>query len=82
MGVFDTKQMHFRASAKKGVSDVLAVHRSWLIAIEIKIGKDQLSDEQIGFMRNIEHTGGVVMVVKDFEDFEKQWKTYLTTRSI
>lgn len=81
VGVYDSKMQSFRTAAKKGVSDVLAVHKSWLIAVEIKIGTDRLSDEQEGFMRNVNHAGGVTMVAKDFEDFKKQWTTYLTSRS-
>ena len=73
VGVFDSKRAHFRASAKKGVSDVLACFKGRLIAIEIKIGTDKLSDEQTGFMRNIEHAGGSAMVISDMEDFEKEW---------
>lgn len=73
VGVFDTKQMHFRAAAKKGVSDVLACFKGRLIAVEIKIGKDKLSDEQIGFMKNVEHAGGVAIVATDFESFKEKW---------
>ena len=73
VGVFDTKQMHFRAAAKKGVSDVLAVYKGRLIAVEIKIGTDKLSDEQNGFMRNIEHAGGVAIIAIDFEQFRVAW---------
>ena len=73
VGVFDTKQMHFRASAKKGVSDVLGCFKGRLFAIEIKIGSDKLSDEQKGFMRNIEHAGGVAMAISTLEDFEARW---------
>lgn len=77
MGVFDSKRMHFRTAAKKGVSDVLACWKGRLIAIEIKIGTDRLSDEQIGFMRNIQNVGGVAFVVADFKDFKKQWEEIL-----
>ena len=73
VGVFDTKQMHFRAAAKKGVSDVLACFKGRLIAIEIKIGSDKLSDEQVGFMRNIENAGGVAIVATDPEQFKEAW---------
>ena len=73
VGVFDTKRMHFRASAKKGVSDVLACFRGELIAIEIKIGKDRLSDEQEGFMRNIQAAGGSAVIARTFEQFKEEW---------
>ena len=73
VGVFDTKQMHFRAAAKKGVSDVLACFKGRLVAVEVKIGTDKLSEEQQGFMRNIEHHGGVAIVATDIEQFKAEW---------
>ena len=74
VGVFDTKEMHFRASAKKGVADVLACYKGILIAVEIKIGKDRLSDEQEGFLKNIQAAGGKAIVAKTFEQFTEEWK--------
>lgn len=73
VGIFDTKRMYFRTAAKKGVSDILACFNGRLIAVEIKIGTDKLSDEQIGFIQNIRHTGGIAIIAADFEDFKKQW---------
>ena len=72
-GVYDQKAGSYRTAAKKGVSDVLACFRGRLIAIEIKIGKDRLSDEQIGFMRNIEHVGGIAFVAGNFDEFVNRW---------
>ena len=72
-GIYDQKLGAYRTAAKKGVSDVLACFRGRLIAIEIKIGKDRLSDDQIGFTWNILHTGGVAIIVKDFDSFLIQW---------
>jgi penicillin-binding protein-related factor A (putative recombinase) len=74
VGVFDSKMGRFRASAKKGVADVLACFKGHLIAVEIKIGKDHLSDEQIGFLKNIEHVGGIAIVAKNFDDFKISWE--------
>lgn len=73
VGVFDTKQQRFRTAAKKGVADVLACLRGRLIAVEVKIGKDRLSDEQDGFLRNIRATGGLAFVATDFEQFKEEW---------
>lgn len=73
VGVFDTKQARFRASAKKGVADVLACFKGHLIAVEIKIGKDRLSGEQEGFLKNIQHAGGIAIVAKNFDDFKISW---------
>ena len=82
LGIFDRSKGIFRTAPKKGISDILICHKSYFIACEIKIGKDKLSSEQIGFLKNIEHYGGVSMVVKDFEDFKKQWIDYLIHRGL
>lgn len=78
VGVFDTKQQRFRAAAKKGVADVLACYRGRLVAVEVKIGTDRLSDEQDGFLRNVGAAGGIGFVAKDFDGFKEQWQTNLT----
>lgn len=78
-GVYDQKAGAYRTAAKKGVSDVLACFRGRLIAIEVKIGKDRLSNEQTGFMSNIEHVGGIAFVAGSFEHFLSHWK--LSTQS-
>ena len=77
VGVYDSKAQSYRTAPKKGVSDILACWKGRLIAIEIKIGKDRLSDEQIGFIKNIEHAGGIAFVLKDFDDFLLQWNKRL-----
>src|SRR3990167_3031974 len=73
VGVYDTKTHAYRTAPKKGVSDILACYKGRLVAVEIKIGKDRLSDEQIGFMRNIQHVGGIAFVATDFESFINSW---------
>jgi len=75
IGVYDAKIASFRASAKKGVADVLAVlpPAGRLVAIEIKIGKDRLSPEQTGFLENVTHAGGLSFVAHDLAGFEEWW---------
>lgn len=68
----------FRPSGKTGVSDILGVFsvmgRGLFLAIEVKTGKDRLSDAQQGFIQTVRNLGGVALVVKDFNDFIKQWE--------
>jgi penicillin-binding protein-related factor A (putative recombinase) len=78
-GVPDAVRGRPRAAAKKGISDILAVYKSRFIAIEVKVGKDQLRPEQIGFLKNIDHYGGFALVAKDFETFQKNWLDFSTT---
>ena len=73
VGVFDSKRAMFRASAKKGVADILACFKGQLIAVEVKIGKDRLSPEQEGFLENISAVGGNTFVAGSFDGFCAWW---------
>lgn len=72
-GIYDQKAGAYRTAAKKGVADVLGCYKGFLIAFEIKIGKDRLSDEQDGFLKNIHHAGGFAAVVTDEENLKWHW---------
>lgn len=65
-----------RTAAKKGICDLLAIDRGRFIGIEIKIGEDRLSQEQIGFIKNVEHFGGKCFVAKTFNQFLGEWNGY------
>jgi len=69
-GVYDKNIGVFRTSSKKGVSDVLACYKGRIFCIEVKIGKDKLSQEQQGFLKNIENVRGRVYVAQYFDDFK------------
>lgn len=75
----------FRPGSKSGLPDIMGIIPPGLFTdtrkcggialfIEVKTGKDQLRIEQIGFIKQAREAGAVVMVVKDFDDFLKQWK--------
>lgn len=74
MGVYDQKRRIYRTAPKKGVSDVLGLFKGRFVAVEVKIGRDKLSPEQSGFLKNINHYGGIAMVAKDIETFKLFWK--------
>ncbi len=79
-GLFDAKTAQFRTAPKKGVADILAIQppTGRFLAIEVKIGKDTLSPEQIGFLKNVEQCGGLSFVAHDLESF-KIWFDSLST---
>ena len=64
---------------KKGSSDILgAMPGGTIIAVECKVGRDVLSDDQIQFLSDIQCIGGVGLEVRDTVDslaaFLKGWK--------
>lgn len=69
VGIFDRSKGIYRTSAKKGVSDILALLRGRFYAIEVKIGRDRLSPEQDGFLQTIQHHQGNAFVVHSFIEF-------------
>lgn len=60
-----------RAAPKKGVSDIVGClsPNGRITTIEVKIGKDKLRPEQTGFLKNIEHVGGLTYVAKNYDDY-------------
>lgn len=73
-GVYDPTIKKFRKnSSTPGISDIIGFHKKTgrFIACEIKAGRDRLSDEQIEFLKNVNESGGIGMVVRTIDDLEK-----------
>ena len=72
-GVWDpTKKVFRRNSSTPGISDILGFHRQTgkIIAVEIKAGKDRLSEPQKAFLDEVEKSGGVALVIRTTDDIE------------
>lgn len=77
-GVFDPKSGRFRAgSAKKGVSDIIGYHKQTgrALFIEIKAGKDRLSEGQRLFLSDADAAGCLAFVVRHADDLKKYLPT-------
>lgn len=75
MGVFDTRSSSYRTAPKVGVPDITGIlpPSGRALYIEVKTGKDRMRPEQEGFKINCERMGALHLIVKDFEDFKRQW---------
>ena len=77
-GIYDAKKQTYRKlhGQAKGTSDIIGMQKGSgrLIAIEIKIGNDNLSPEQHGFLNDVSEGGGIAMIAKSFDDFLKRWE--------
>jgi len=47
------------------------------VAIEVKIGKDRLSEYQQTVKEEIERSGGVYIVARNWDQFFKEWEAIL-----
>ena len=78
MGVYNPKTKRYRPSGSTpGAADISAMINGVRVEIEVKIGKDRLSEKQIKFRDNITAAGGQYWVVRSWEDFLEQLNTYL-----
>jgi len=71
MGVYDAKLGKFRTSGtKKGIPDIIGIHKGRFIGVEIKIGKDRQSDDQKLREQEIIKAGGYYYIAKEFDSFK------------
>ena len=66
-----------RPASKKGVPDIIGCFQAHFFGVEVKIGKDILRPEQIGFIRSVAIVGGTVFVAKNFKDFTKEFELWI-----
>ncbi|MBK8225399.1 MAG: VRR-NUC domain-containing protein [Candidatus Obscuribacter sp.] len=70
VGVWDeSKQIHRRCNTEKGLPDVIASIRGRFVAIEVKAGKDRLSEDQKRRAFEIEKAGGVYFEARSTDSF-------------
>ena len=75
--IYSVKQKTFRKNPATlhGVSDIIGYNRKTGVAlyVEVKTGKDKLSDAQERFLTDAELAGCLVFVARDFDSFEKEF---------
>lgn len=71
----------FRPGSKLGVPDIIGIlpkignmAGGTFIGVEVKTGKDKVRPEQEGFHFTAKKLGAIILIVKDFKDFETQWQ--------
>jgi len=67
------------STTKKGTADIVGVFRGRYYAIEVKIGADRQSAEQIQEQKDVRNAGGVYMIAKDMQQFLNDFGAYSKT---
>lgn len=76
-GQYDYKLGRYRRSgATKGVADIMMIHEGKVFNIEVKIGKDKQSKDQIKMQESINNAGGIYIIVNSYNNFLEQIKKY------
>ena len=64
----------FRPGGKVGQPDIVGILPTGIyLGIEIKSGKDRLSEGQLSFHKQARDAGALILVVHDLNDFLNQW---------
>jgi hypothetical protein len=61
----------------KGSADIHAIVQGRFVAIEIKVGRDVQSHEQILYEQEVQRSGGCYIIARDFETFVTWYKDFL-----
>jgi hypothetical protein len=58
-----------RGTTRKGTFDAEIIHKGKVIKVEIKAGKDRLSEYQKQYMADLQAQGIICLIARDFENF-------------
>ena len=82
-GIYDSKTGRWRkGGTRKGISDIIANKMiehdgrkfSIMVAIEVKVGRDKMSDYQLKVQAEVQNSGGVYIIAKTWEQFFEEWQ--------
>ena len=68
-GTIRAKTVMIKGSTKKGTADVQAVINGRSLALEIKVGKDRMSEAQLKQQQAVQNAGGYYYVIRDVDTF-------------
>jgi hypothetical protein len=78
----NTRQLpgkYTRTTGVKGSADIAATIKGRAVKIEVKYGKDRMSEAQKEYAERTEAAGGIYYVARDFDSF-KEWYDKLIKR--
>jgi hypothetical protein len=57
------------STTKRGTADIVGVFKGRYIAIEVKIGPDRQSKDQIQEQKDVTNAGGIYLIARDMQNF-------------
>ena len=79
-GIWDeAKQIFRKAHTEKGIPDVIGCYRNRSLWIEVKAGRDKLSEDQLMRKFEIERAGGLYFEARSTDSFQKWFTEILKT---
>jgi hypothetical protein len=70
-GIYNQKlRKYIPGTSRKGLPDILATYKSKSLFIEVKIGRDKMSEAQEKIRNEQEKSGGLYFLARNFTDFK------------
>lgn len=69
-----------KGTGQNGTADISALFRGKSFRIEVKIGKDKMSQAQIEYKRQVEKAGAYYIIAKNYDDFILDFKAILLNK--
>ena len=61
------------SGSRKGIADIMGSYKGKMLAIEVKIGKDRMSEHQAIIQNEVNASGGVYIIARTWEQFYNEW---------
>jgi hypothetical protein len=70
-GIYDRRLKRYRpGTSRKGLPDIIATHKGKSIFVEVKHGRDHMSEHQQKIMKEQEQSGGLWFTAHNFTEFK------------
>jgi len=66
-----------KGQGQNGTADISAMYRGKSFRIEVKIGRDKMSEAQIKYKKQVENAGAYYIIAKNYDDFILDFKSIL-----
>ncbi len=75
-GQYDSKLGKWRLSGmKRGLPDIIGIYEGRFLGVEVKTGRDKLSEYQLKRKQEIETSKGIYIETKTLQQFEEDFKS-------
>lgn len=63
-----------KGQGTNGTADISAIYRGKSFKIEVKIGKDRMSQAQLRYKQEVERAGAFYIIARNFDDFINEFR--------
>jgi len=65
---------YIKSGTRRGIADIMASKDGRMVAIEVKIGKDRMSEHQRKIEQEVNESGGIYLIARSWSQFFDEWE--------